>query len=51
MRNLSVVSIAGPTTDQQAPFIWSQARCEKKVSHIGQPDKWDFQPFIPAWVL
>lgn len=49
MQKSSVVSIAGRTSDQQQPFIWSQAHCEKKVSHVGQPDKWNFEPFVPTW--
>ena len=51
MKNVSLVAIAGPTADQQPPFIWSQSRCNKEVPHVGLPDKWDFKPFVPKWVL
>ena len=51
MQQFSVVAIAGPTTDQQVPFVWSQSYCDKRISHIGHPDKWNFEPFTPAWKL
>lgn len=51
MRQSSMVAIAGPTADQQQPFIWSQSDFDKKVPHFGHPDKWDFKPFTPTWKL
>ncbi|CAF1199111.1 unnamed protein product [Adineta steineri] len=51
MQKCSLVAIAGPTTDQQPPFIWSKSDFDKKVSHIGHPDKWDFKPYTPTWTL
>jgi hypothetical protein len=51
IQKFSFVAIAGPTTDQQPPFIWSQSDFDKQVPHIGHPDKWDFKPFIPTWIL
>ena len=51
MGKFSLVAIAGPTAEQQPPFVWSQSDCNKKVPHIGHPDKWDFKPFTPTWTL
>ncbi len=51
MKDFSLVAIAGPTSDQQPPFIWSQSRCHKEVPHVGLPDEWNFKPFVPKWVL
>ncbi len=51
IQHFSLVAIAGPTTDQQPPFIWSQSDFDKQVLHIGHPDKWDFKPFTPTWIL
>ncbi len=51
MKDFSLVAIAGPTSDQQPPFIWSQSRCYKEVPHVGLPDEWNFKPFVPKWVL
>lgn len=51
MEQFSLVAIAGSTTDQQKPFVWSQSDCGKKVPHFGQPDKWNFKPVTPSWRL
>jgi len=51
MQHFSLVAIAGPTADQQPPFIWSQSDFDKQVSHVGHPDRWDFKPFIPTWTI
>ena len=34
MTDFSLVAIAGPTSDQQPPFIWSQLHCDKKKYRI-----------------
>jgi hypothetical protein len=51
MQKFSLVAIAGPTTEGQPPFIWSQSDFDKNVSHIGHPDIWNFTDFIPEWNL
>lgn len=51
MQQFSLVAIAGPTTDQQSPFIWSQSDFDTHVSHVGHPDTWNFKPFTPTWTL
>jgi len=49
MQNFSLVAIAGPTTQGQPPFIWSQSDFDKTVPHVGHPDVWNFTEFIPKW--
>ena len=51
MQNFTLVAIAGPTSDQQPPFVWSESDFDKQVSHIGHPDKWNFTAFTPTWML
>jgi hypothetical protein len=51
MQHSSLVAIAGPTTNQQTPFIWSQSDFDKQVLHIGHTDLWNFAPFVPIWKL
>ncbi len=51
MQHSSLVAIVGPTIDQQTPFVWSQSSCDKQLSHIDQPDVWNFSPFVPTWSL
>lgn len=51
MQQFSLVAIAGPTADQQKPFVWSQSYCDKEVPHYGQPDTWNFDPITPTWKL
>jgi hypothetical protein len=51
MQKFSLVAIAGPTTEGQPPFIWSQSDFDKNVSHIGHPDIWNFTDFIQEWNL
>ncbi|CAF1458588.1 unnamed protein product [Rotaria magnacalcarata] len=51
MQNFNLVAIAGPTSDTQPPFVWSESDFDTKVSHVGHPDKWDFGPFTPTWML
>ncbi|CAF0742378.1 unnamed protein product [Adineta steineri] len=51
MQNFTLVAIAGPTSDQQPPFVWSESDFDKTVSHIGHPDKWNFTSFTPTWML
>jgi hypothetical protein len=46
-----LIAIAGPTTQGQPPFVWSNSSFDKNVSHIGHPDKWDFKEFTPVWNL
>ncbi|CAF4306278.1 unnamed protein product, partial [Rotaria magnacalcarata] len=50
-QNFNLVAIAGPTSDTQPPFVWSESDFDTKVSHVGHPDKWDFGPFTPTWML
>jgi hypothetical protein len=51
MEQFSLVAVAGPTTDGQTPFVWSESNCGKKISHVGQPNEWNFEPFTPTWRL
>ncbi|CAF3461697.1 unnamed protein product [Rotaria socialis] len=51
MQNFNLVAIAGPTSDTQPPFVWSESDFDTKVSHVGHPDKWNFGPFTPTWML
>ncbi|CAF4013335.1 unnamed protein product [Rotaria sp. Silwood2] len=51
MQNFSLVAIAGPTSDNQPPFVWSESDFNTNVSHIGHPDKWNFTSFTPTWVF
>lgn len=51
MEQFSLVAIAGPTTDEQVPFVWSKSSCDKQASHIGQPDTWNFEPITSVWKL
>ena len=50
-QNFSLIAIAGPTSQNQPPFVWSTARFNETISHIGHPDVWDFKPFTPVWML
>jgi hypothetical protein len=50
-QNFSLIAIAGPTTDGQPPFVWSQSDFDKQVSHVGHPNTWDFGQFTPTWML
>lgn len=31
------------------PFKWSSSKFNE-ISHVGQPDEWNFQAMQPAWV-
>ncbi|XP_049269767.1 putative phospholipase B-like 2 isoform X1 [Rhipicephalus sanguineus] len=44
---LRFVSVAGPTHDQQPPFRWSTSGFHDP--HDGQPDLWNFTPFVCTW--
>ncbi|KAH6920452.1 hypothetical protein HPB50_028560 [Hyalomma asiaticum] len=41
------VGVSGPTWDNQPPFQWSNSGFLD--SHIGHPDKWQFEPVIRKW--
>lgn len=44
-------AIAGPTSQNQPAFVWSNSTFDKNVSHIGHPDVWNFGRFKPTWML
>jgi hypothetical protein len=50
MKNFTLVAIAGPTDQDQPPFVWSNSTFDKTVSHIGHPDAWNFTEFRPTWL-
>ncbi|KAK7480062.1 hypothetical protein BaRGS_00028699 [Batillaria attramentaria] len=41
---LAFRAISGPTFDPLPPFRWSTAYNSSSVSHLGQPDLWNFGP-------
>jgi hypothetical protein len=51
MQNFTLVAIAGPTSDQQTPFVWSKSDFDTQLSHVGHPDEWNFSPLTPKWML
>ncbi|KAH7978594.1 hypothetical protein HPB49_006029 [Dermacentor silvarum] len=44
---LGLIAVAGPTHDQQPPFRWSTSGFHDL--HAGQPDLWNFAPFVCTW--
>jgi len=46
IKNLTAMAIAGPTNQGQPTFVWSQSQFMNSVSHLGQPDEFDF-PWVP----
>jgi len=51
MQNFSLIAIAGPTDQEQPPFVWSNSSFDKEYSHIGHPDTWNFTSYTPIWLL
>lgn len=51
IQNFTLSAVAGPSAENQPPFVWSQSDFDKVYSHIGHPDVWNFQPISPVWVL
>ncbi|XP_049273675.1 putative phospholipase B-like 2 [Rhipicephalus sanguineus] len=41
------VGVSGPTWENQPPFQWSNSGFAD--SHVGHPDKWQFEPVIHKW--
>ncbi|XP_071504037.1 putative phospholipase B-like 2 [Diadema antillarum] len=48
VKELSMVAVCGPTTDQQPPFQWSKSDFNQTL-HLGQPDLFDFKPITVKW--
>lgn len=46
--SLDFVAVGGPTSDSLPPFQWSKSDFAN-LSHVGQPDLWDFKPFRTRW--
>ncbi|XP_075533846.1 putative phospholipase B-like 2 isoform X2 [Dermacentor variabilis] len=44
---LGFIAVAGPTHDLQPPFRWSTSGFHDL--HAGQPDLWNFAPFVCTW--
>lgn len=43
-------AVCGPTTGSKLPmFKWSKSDFKDKVLHFGQPDSFDFKPFLIKW--
>lgn len=47
--SLDFVAVGGPTFDPLPPFQWSLSDFDTKVSHLGQPDLWNFKPVRTRW--
>jgi hypothetical protein len=47
---LGAVAQSGPTYDDQPVFVWSNSPF-KNVSHVGQPDRWEFPYVVVDWFL
>lgn len=47
-RDYGMVAVSGPTWDQVPPFQWSTSPY-KDLLHMGQPDKWTFNPIKVSW--
>lgn len=51
-RDLDFIAISGPTHNENIPpFVWSESDFDKKVSHFGLPDKYEFPPYKTKWNL
>ena len=48
VHSLDFVAAGGPTWDSLPPFQWSLSDFAN-VSHVGQPDLWDFKPVQTRW--
>ncbi|XP_033098666.1 putative phospholipase B-like 2 [Anneissia japonica] len=48
-KTMSMIAVAGPTSDQQPPFQWSISDYKDKLFHLGQPDIFDFGPVHVNW--
>ena len=46
--SLDFVAVGGPTFDNLPPFQWSKSDFDH-LSHVGQPDLWNFKPFHTRW--
>ena len=49
MMSLDFVAIGGPTFDPLPPFRWSTSDF-RNLSHVGQPDLWNFAPIQTTWI-
>ncbi len=49
VRELAFVAAGGPTFDDLPPFQWSKTDFGANVSHVGQPDLWQFEPIQHKW--
>ena len=47
--SLDFIAVGGPTFDPLPPFQWSASDFQN-LSHVGQPDLWNFKPFQTKWV-
>ena len=50
MKNLLFISVSGPTHDDVPPFQWSTSGYDKDHSHMGHPDRWNFDPILHKWI-
>ena len=48
VHSLDFVAVGGPTWDSLPPFQWSLSDFAN-VSHVGQPDLWNFEPTQTRW--
>jgi len=51
-KNLQFTAVSGPTqgtNNSLGPFCWSKSDFNDKVSHLGQPDFFDFDPVLHKW--
>ncbi|XP_070572931.1 putative phospholipase B-like 2 [Ptychodera flava] len=47
-KDFSMIAICGPTHDQQPVFQWSTSGFNNQ-SHLGQPDRFDFEQVLVKW--
>ena len=47
-KTLSCLAVSGPTHDQQPVFQWSTSPFSN-VTHLGMPDRWDFDAVTIHW--
>lgn len=53
-QQLQFKAISGPTqgsNNSLGPFCWSKSDFNDKVSHLGQPDCFNFKPVLHQWSL
>ncbi|XP_075220478.1 putative phospholipase B-like 1 [Lycorma delicatula] len=51
IKTLQFVAVSGPTAGTNLPvFKWSTSDFKDTVSHLGQPDEWNFEPIVTSWV-